>query len=239
MNVTLFIPCIVDQFFPQVGINTYRILKKVGCNVDYPLEQTCCGQPAFNTGYRKDAVYLAKRFIEIFSKYDYVVAPSGSCVSMVKIFYEKLELPTDSQKKLAELKEKIFELSEFLVDILKIEDVGAKFSGKITYHESCHLLRELKIAQQPRILIKNVKGVEYVELHESDRCCGFGGTFSVKFSELSTILTADKIKNIEQSGAQYVVANDSSCLMNIDGVLKRKGSRIKTMHIAELLANGI
>ncbi|MBU1299085.1 MAG: (Fe-S)-binding protein [Bacteroidetes bacterium] len=239
MNIDLFIPCIVDQFFPQVGINTYKILKKVGCNVDYPFEQTCCGQPAFNTGYRKDAEYLAKKFINIFSKSDYVIAPSGSCVSMVKIFYDRLELPSDYQSKLAELKGKIFELSEFLVDILKISDVGAKFSGKITYHESCHLLRKLKIARQPRILINNVKGVEFVELNESDRCCGFGGTFSVKFPELSTVLTSDKIKNIEESGAQYVVANDSSCLMNVEGVLRRKGSNIRTMHIADLLASGI
>jgi L-lactate dehydrogenase complex protein LldE len=238
MKVNLFIPCLNDQYFPEVGVAMVKVLQKVGCEVEYSLEQTCCGQPAFNTGYRSDAKYLAERFINIFADSDYVVAPSGSCISMVKVFYDELNLSKGLTTELSILKGKIFELSEFLVDILQVTDVGASFKGKVTYHDSCHLLRELKISDQPRQLIKNVNAVEFIEMKESDRCCGFGGTFSVKFPELSCVLTEEKVKNIEASGADYVIGCDSSCLMNIEGVLKKRGSKIKTMHLAELLASG-
>jgi L-lactate dehydrogenase complex protein LldE len=238
MKVSLFVPCLVDQFFPEVGVATVKILQRVGCDVEYPSEQTCCGQPAFNTGYRSDAKFLAERFIKVFAESDYVVAPSGSCVSMAKIFYDELNLSKEFMPELGVLKTKIYELSEFLVDVLKVTDVGASFQGKVTYHESCHLLRELHASDQPRQLINNIKGVEFIEMKESTRCCGFGGTFSVKFPELSCVLTEDKVKNIEASGADYVVGCDSSCLMNIDGVLKKKGSKIQTMHLAELLTSG-
>lgn len=239
MKISLFIPCLVDQFAPEVGVATIKILEKLGCAIDYPYEQTCCGQPAFNTGYRDDAKILAERFINLFANSEYIVAPSGSCVSMVKVFYDQLDLSKEARDKLIHIKNNIFELTEFIVNVLKVTDVGASFKGRVTYHESCHLLRELHISKEPKELIKNVKGVEYIEMRESDRCCGFGGTFSFKFPELSTTITEDKVVNIINSGAEYVVANDTSCLMNIDGVLKRKGSKVKTLHIAELLAAGL
>ncbi|MDP2207446.1 MAG: (Fe-S)-binding protein [Bacteroidota bacterium] len=236
MKISLFIPCLVDQFAPQVGVATVNILKKLGCSIEYPFEQTCCGQPAFNTGYRNDAKILAERFINIFANSEYIVAPSGSCVSMVKVFYDQLDLSEEARNKLEHIKINIFELSEFIVNVLQLTEVGASFKGRVTYHESCHLLRELHISKEPRELIKHVKGVEFIEMKESNRCCGFGGTFSLKFPELSTTITEDKVLNIINSGAEYVVANDTSCLMNIDVVLKRKRSKIKTLHIAELLA---
>ena len=238
MKVNLFIPCLVDQFFPEVGVATVKILKKVGCEVNYPFEQTCCGQPAFNTGYRREAKILAERFIKIFAESDYIVAPSGSCVSMVKVFYDDLDLPQNLQSDLRILKNKIFELSEFLVDVLNVTDVGTSFRGKVTYHESCHLLRELHVSGQPRLLISNIKGVEFIEMKDSNRCCGFGGTFSVKFPELSHIITEDKVKSIEESGTDYVIGCDSSCLMNIERVLMKRKSHIKTMHLSELLSSG-
>lgn len=239
MKISLFIPCLVDQFAPQVGVATVNILKKLGCSIVYPFEQTCCGQPAFNTGYRNDAKILAERFINIFANSEYIVAPSGSCVSMVKVFYDQLDLSIQARNKLEHIKINIFELSEFIVNVLKVTDIGASFNGRVTYHESCHLLRELHISKEPSELIKNVKGVEFVEMKESDRCCGFGGTFSIKFPELSNTIAEDKVMNIINSGVDYVIANDTSCLMNIDAVLKRKRSNIKTLHIAELLAAGI
>ncbi len=239
MKINLFIPCLVDQFAPQVGVATVKILKKLGCVIEYPFEQTCCGQPAFNTGYRNDAKILAERFINLFSESEYIVAPSGSCVSMVKVFYDELDLSREARNKLEHIKINIFELSEFIVNVLKITDVGASFKGRVTYHESCHLLTELQISKQPKELIKNVKGVDYIEMIESARCCGFGGTFSFKFPELSTTITEDKVMNIINSGAEYVIANDTGCLMNIETVLKQKRSKIKTLHIAELLAAGM
>lgn len=238
MKISLFIPCLVDQFAPQVGVATVNILKKLGCSIDYPFEQTCCGQPAFNNGYRNDAKILAQRFINIFANSEYIVAPSGSCVSMVKVFYDKLDLSKEARNKLEQIKINIFELSEFIVNVLKLTEVGASFKGRVTYHESCHLLRELHISNEPRELIKNVHGVEFIEMKESNRCCGFGGTFSFKFPELSTNITEEKVLNIINSGAEYVVANDTSCLMNIDAVLKQKKSKIRTLHIAQLLVAG-
>lgn len=161
MKISIFILSLVDQFAPQVGVATIKILKKLGCSIEYPFEQTCCGQPAFNTGYRNDAKILAERFINLFSESEYIVAPSGSCVSMVKIFYDELELSREARNKLEHIKKNIFELSEFIVNVSKVTDVGASFKGRVTYHESCHLLRELHISKEPRELIKNVNGVEF------------------------------------------------------------------------------
>ncbi len=239
MKISLFIPCIVDQFAPQTAISTFKVLRKLGCDVDYPFEQTCCGQPAFNTGYHHEAKICAERFLKIFSKSNYIVAPSGSCVAMVKNFYEELDLSKETLSIYQYLKNNIFEFSDFLVNILKIENINAQFNAKVTYHDSCHLLRELKISNEPRKLIQNIKGIELINLNESDTCCGFGGTFSVKFPELSAAMTEEKVNNIEKSGADYVIANDVSCLLNIQGILKKRNSRIKILHIAELLALGM
>ena len=238
MRVSLFIPCITDQFYPEVGIATVKLLRKFGTVVDYPEAQTCCGQPAFNSGYRDDARVLAERFLNVFSSSEYIVAPSGSCVSMVKVFYEHLGLSNGFMDHLHEIQSKIFEISEFLVNILNIEDTGASFSHQVTYHDSCHLLRELGIAEAPRKLIRSVRGIQFQEMTESARCCGFGGTFSVKFPELSVAMGEDKIKTIQQTSAEYVIADDSSCLMHLDGMLQKKNIPIKTMHITQLLVQG-
>ena len=236
-NVTLFVQCLVDGIYPEVGEAMVAIFNKLGISVNCPLDQTCCGQPAFNAGYRKAAKVAAKRFIEIFEDSESIVCPSGSCVSMVKNHYR--ELFEDDLKwfeRAVEVGQKTFELSQYIVDILKIEDVGASYNGKVTYHDSCHLLRELGISEQPRRLIRNIKRAQLIEMKDSDRCCGFGGTFSVKYPVISTAMVDDKVDNIIASGADTVTGCDVSCLMNIQGRLSRIGSSVKTLHIAQLLA---
>lgn len=229
MRIALFIPCLVDQLFPQTGLAVARVLRKLGHTVEYPSEQTCCGQPAFNSGLHDEAAALAQRFVRIFDGYEAVVAPSGSCVSMVRVFYPQLlERPT--------LCERVFEFSEFLVNHLRVTDLGASLNERVTYHDSCHLLRELRVKDPPRQLLRAVKGLDLIELNDGETCCGFGGSFSVKFPEVSTAMGEDKVAAIERTGARYVVANDSGCLMQIGGVLARRGSAVKPIHLAEVLA---
>lgn len=239
MKIGLFIPCMVDQFYPETGIALVKLLKKAGADFEYPYEQTCCGQPAYNTGYQDDCLPIAKRFIDLFIKYDYIVAPSGSCLSMVKVHYPTLEFDNHYKQLSLELSKKVFEFSEFFVNILQVTEFGSTFKGKVTYHDACHLLRELKIKDEPRKLMQNVKGLELIESENNDKCCGFGGTFSVKFSGLSDSMGEDKADGIIKTGADYVVANDNSCLMQIQDALIKKNSRIKPIHLAELLAEGI
>ncbi|MDD5544290.1 MAG: (Fe-S)-binding protein [Acidobacteriia bacterium] len=239
MKVHLFIPCLVDQFYPNVAVSMCRILRKLGVEYVYPSEQTCCGQPAFNTGYHAEASQLAERFLKIFESAETVVAPSGSCISMTRIFYPQLELSQSARNISDRLAPRLFEFSEFLVRELEVDEVGAQFSGKVTYHDSCHSLRELNVVDAPRRLIRNVRGVELTELNDMQTCCGFGGTFAVKFPAVSASMGEDKVTAIERTGAHLVVSNDSSCLMQISGILMRRGSRILTMHLAELLAQGI
>lgn len=239
MRIHLFVPCLVDQFYPNVAVSMCRVLKKLGVEYVYLTDQTCCGQPAFNSGYHREATDLAERFLKVFEPAETLVAPSGSCVSMVKIFYPQLELSRAGRQTLERLGPRLFEFSEFLVRELNVVDVGAQFKGKVTYHDSCHLLRELKVQEEPRQLIRNVRGLEFVELDDMQTCCGFGGTFAVKFPEISTAMGTDKATAIERTGADAVVANDSSCLMQIAEVLSRRRSRVVPMHLAELLAQGI
>jgi len=239
MKVSLFIPCLTDQFFPRVGLNLVKILKKAGASVDYPMEQTCCGQPAFNSGYHEEAIELAERFLRVFRQAEYIVAPSGSCTSMVKIFYPEIVLDHNLSELLHEVVSKTYEFSEFLVNVMGITDLGARFPHKVTYHDACHLLRELKVKHPPRELIRNVRDIQFVEMENSEDCCGFGGTFSVKFPEISTAMAEDKARAIVASGAEYVVANDSSCLMQIAGYLSRKGLAAKPLHLAELLGENM
>jgi L-lactate dehydrogenase complex protein LldE len=239
MRIHLFIPCLVDQFYPQVAVSMCRVLKRLGVEYSYPSEQTCCGQPAFNSGYHREATELAERFLNIFDPAETLVAPSGSCVSMVKVFYPQLDLSEHARNILSRLAPRVFEFSDFLVRELGVTDVGAKFKARATYHDSCHLLRELEVEEQPRRLIRSIRDLEFVELDDMQTCCGFGGTFSVKFPEISLAMATDKIAAIERTGAEIVVANDSSCLMQIAGVLSRRKSRVVPMHLAELLAQGI
>jgi L-lactate dehydrogenase complex protein LldE len=237
-KVTLFIQCLVDSMYPEVGEAMVEIFRKLGIAMDCPADQTCCGQPAFNAGYRREAQIAARRFIEIFENAETIVCPSGSCVHMVRHYYSELfkdqpEWLTRAQN----VKDKTFEFSEYLVDNLGVEDLGATYYGRVTYHDSCHPLRGLGIREQPRKLISHVKEAEFIEMKNSDTCCGFGGTFSVKYPEISTAILQDKVKNIMDSGAEVVVGVDMSCLMNIQGLLSRKKSGVKIMHIAQLLAS--
>lgn len=236
-TVALFIPCIVDASYPEVGEAVVTVLQRAGVKVHYPVRQTCCGQPAYNSGFRKIAVKAAKHFIEVFEKAEAVVSPSGSCVHMVRRHYPQLLCQDGQWRDRAEVvSRKTHEFSEFLVDVLGITNVGAYFKGRVTYHDSCHLSRGLGINAQPRQLIGKIQGATFVEMDDSDRCCGFGGAFSVKYPEISACLTEDKVKNILATGADVVVGGDMGCLMNIEGMLHRKRSRVKALHIAQILS---
>jgi len=238
MKVALFVTCVVDQMWPSIGASTVEVLRRVGCTVEFDERQTCCGQPAFNTGYRKEAQKFAKRFIEIFeeSDADAIVSPSGSCAAMVKHFHELFPEDETWRHRAENTAAKTHELGAFLVNVLKIEDVGASSSGRVTWHDACHGLRDLGIRDEPRRLLKNVKGVEFVEMANADVCCGFGGTFSVKYPELSAGILDNKIEAIENADVRAVISCDSSCLMQIGGRLSRLNSKIRTMHLAEILA---
>lgn len=236
-NVTLFVQCIVDTMYPEVAESMVDVLEGLGLNVDCPTEQTCCGQPAFNAGHQQVARAAAEKFITLFEGAQTIVSPSGSCVNMVRNHYQ--DLFKDEPEMLARVKaigERTFEFTEYIVDVLGVEDVGARFNGKVTYHASCHLNRFLHIDRQPRALLANISDMTLVEMKDADKCCGFGGTFSVKFSEISEALVEDKVNNIIASGADVVAGCDMGCLMNIEGMLSRKKSPVKVMHIAELLA---
>ena len=239
MTVSLFIPCMTEHLFPESGIAMVKIFRHLGVDVDYVDDQTCCGQPAFNSGYHKEIVPVAERFIELFRGKEYIIAPSGSCVSFVKCFYNELKIRDDLKPALKELCGKIFEFTEFLVDVLGVENLGGEFNHKVTYHDSCHLLRELGIKEQPRKLINAISGIDFVEMNESDTCCGFGGTFSYKFKGISISMVEQKCKNIEATGAEFCIGADSSCLMNIEGYLRKNNMNAKTMHITELLAQSL
>jgi L-lactate dehydrogenase complex protein LldE len=227
----------VDGIYPEVGESMVRIFRKLGLSLKCPTQQTCCGQPAFNAGYRGEAKVAARRFIEIFETADVIVCPSGSCVAMVRHHYKQLFNNDASWLQRAKhVAAKTYELTEYLVDILGVDDLGAHYDGTITYHDSCHLLRRLGIKEQTRKLLREVYGANFIEMHDSDRCCGFGGSFSIKYADISTAMVTDKINNIIASGADTVVGCDMGCLMNIQGMLSRKGSAIKTRHIAQILA---
>ena len=215
-----------------------EVLRRVGCEILFDERQTCCGQPAFNTGYRDQARKFAVRFIEIFEETDadVIVTPSGSCTSMVKHFHDLFYEDENFLPRAEKIAAKTHELSGFLVNVLKTVDVGASASGRYTWHDACHGLRELGLRDEPRTLLRGVNGLEFVEMSGADVCCGFGGTFSVKFPEISTGILDNKIESIEKAGVDTVVSGDASCLMQIGGRLSRLGSKIKTMHLAEVLA---
>ena len=238
-TVTLFIQCLVDGIYPEVAQAMVRIFRHLGMKLTCPTQQTCCGQPAFNAGYRREARVAAQHFIRLFESAQTIVCPSGSCVTMVRKFYYNLDIRDSLKPALDELTGKIFEFTEFLVDVAKVEDVGGTFPHRVTYHQSCHLSRELGVKDQPRKLIKAIRDIDYVEMEQADLCCGFGGTFSYKFSELSTSMVARKCQFIEKSGAEFCVGADSSCLMNIEGYLRKNNMRARTMHIADLLAKSL
>jgi len=237
-TVTLFIQCLVDAIYPEVGEAMVAIFRKLGVNLTCPTQQTCCGQPAFNSGYHGEARVAAKRFIEIFETAEAIVCPSGSCVTMVRHHYPQL-FSNDAAwlQRAQDVAAKTFELTEYLVGNLGDDDLGAHYNGVITYHDSCHLLRNLRVKEQPRSLLRKISGAKFVEMNDSDRCCGFGGSFSFKYADISAAMAEEKVNNIIASGADTVVGCDMGCLMNIQGMLSRMGSSIKAIHIAQILAS--
>ncbi len=238
MNVQLFIPCFVDQLYPQTAFNMVKVLEKAGCKVLYNTNQTCCGQPAFNAGFCEESRAVAEKFLNDFDNADFIVAPSASCVGFIRNYYPGLFEKSINQNKIKDIGKRTFEFSEFLIDVLKEEEFGASFNGKITYHDSCAALRECKIKEGPRRLLSNVKGLELVEMNDVETCCGFGGTFSVKFEGISIAMAEQKITNIIATGANCVVSTDCSCLMQIGGIIKNKSLPIETLHLADVLASG-
>ena len=236
-RVGLFITCLVDLFRPCVGFSAVKLLEDAKCKIEIPENQSCCGQPAFNSGDQKNARKIAKMVIETFEEFDYVVIPSGSCAGMLKKHYEELfEDDSNWQIRAQKFSEKVYELVSFLTDILKIESVESSVTGTVTYHDSCSGLRELSIHEQPRKLLKSLKDLELVEMKDSDVCCGFGGTFCVKYPDISDAIVEIKVENIVNSDAKTVLAGDLGCLMNIAGKLKRLGSDVEVRHIAEVLS---
>lgn len=238
MNVQLFIPCFVDQLYPQTAFNMVKVLEKLGCTVSYNTNQTCCGQPAFNAGFQDECKDVATKFLKDFSGTDYVIAPSASCTGFVRNYYGKIFDNSSLHNDVKDLQKRTYEFSEFLVDVLKAETVGAKLEGKATYHDSCAALRECKIKEAPRKLLKNVEGLELVEMNDVETCCGFGGTFAVKFEPISIAMADQKVNNALATGAQYMISTDLSCLMHLEGYIQKKGHGIRTLHIADVLANG-
>lgn len=238
MNVQLFIPCFVDQLYPSTAFNMVKVLEKAGCTVSYNTNQTCCGQPAFNAGFREESKQVCTKFVKDFEGSDYIVAPSASCVGFVRNYYTKIFDNSSQHNEVKKLGERLFEFSEFLVNVLKIENLGASLPGLATYHDSCAGLRECKIKDEPRKLLANVKGLELAEMNDVETCCGFGGTFAVKFEPISVAMGDQKADNAQATGAQYLISTDLSCLMHIDGVMKNKGLDIKAMHLADVLASG-
>jgi L-lactate dehydrogenase complex protein LldE len=238
MNIQIFIPCFVDQLYPQTAFNMAKVLKKLGCHVDYNTNQTCCGQPAFNAGFWDESRAVCSKFLKDFSGADYIVAPSASCTGFVRNYYGKIFDNSSMHNEVKDLGRRLFEFTEFLTMVLKVEDVGATLPAKATYHDSCAALRECHIKSGPRALLNKVKGLELVEMKDVETCCGFGGTFAVKFEPISIAMGEQKALNAADTGAQYIISTDLSCLMHIDGVIRNKGLDIQTMHIADVLASG-
>ncbi|HLI94147.1 MAG TPA: (Fe-S)-binding protein [Puia sp.] len=237
MTIQLFIPCFVDQLYPQTAFNMVKVLEKAGVKVDYNTDQTCCGQPAYNAGFRNDAREVCSKFVKDFSGADYVVAPSASCVGFVRNYYSTLFDNSSLHNDVRDLGKRIYEFSDFLVNILGVDNVGASLYGKATYHDSCAALRECRIRQEPRRLLANVKGLSLVEMADTETCCGFGGSFAVKFESISIAMADQKVNNALATGADFIISTDLSCLMHLDGYIRHKGYPIKTMHIADVLAN--
>ena len=239
VKASLFASCIVDQFYPEVGESVVKVLRRLGVEMDFPTGQTCCGQPAFNSGFVNQAKPLARSFLDLFADSEYVVIPSGSCGSMLKVFIPGLfqDDPALAEQALA-LAERTYEFSQFLVNVLGVTNVGARYYGKVTYHASCHLLRELQATSESQRLIQAVRGVQFLEMEGATDCCGFGGTFSVKYPQISGAILDGKLRGIEATGADVLVAGDSGCLMHIAGAMSRRGMKTRPMHLAQLLAQG-
>ena len=237
-RISLFVTCIGDQLFPKAGLAVADVLERLGYRVDFPEAQTCCGQPAFNSGYWDEARAVADHFLRVFADAEYIVIPSGSCGSMVGHHFADLyKNDPEILRQAHDLETRVWEFSKFLTEVAKVDDVGARFPHKVTYHDSCHALREMGVKAGPRRLLSHVQDLQLTEMDTCEECCGFGGTFSVKFDQVSGGMARTKIESIKRSGAEYVVSIDSSCLMQIQGALLRSGSPVQTIHLAEVLAS--
>jgi len=240
MRIALFVTCLADTLFPGVGRATVRLLERLGHRVEFPQAQTCCGQMHINTGYVRDALPLVRHYVETFEPYDVIVAPSGSCVGSVRHQYAMVARRYGDEK-LARRAEAVagrtYELSQLLVDVLGVEDVGAFYPHRVTYHPTCHSLRLLRVGERPLRLLRNVAGIDLVELPDAEVCCGFGGTFALKNADVSTAMLADKMRNVVGTRAEVCTAGDSSCLMHIGGGLSRLRAGVRTVHLAEILAS--
>ncbi len=238
MNVQIFIPCFVDQLYPDTAFNMIKVLEKAGCTVSYNANQTCCGQPAFNAGFWGEAKDVCSKFLKDFQGDEYIVSPSASCTGFVRNYYSKLFENSTVNNEVKALGKRVYEFSEFMINVLQVQNVGATLNGKATYHDSCAGLRECKIKTEPRKLLANVKGLELTELNDVETCCGFGGTFAVKFESISIAMAEQKVENALATGAEYLISTDLSCLMHLDGYIKNKGYNLKAMHLADVLARG-
>jgi L-lactate dehydrogenase complex protein LldE len=243
VRVALFITCFNDVMYARTGRAVVELLERLGHRVEFPMEQTCCGQMHFNTGYQRECIPMVRRFADVFAPYDAVVSPSGSCVSMVREYHGRVaEVALERGEEpglvedVAAVAPKVYELSEFLVDVLGVEDVGAYFPHRVTYHPTCHSLRMIHVGDKPLRLLRNVRGIDLIELPAAEQCCGFGGTFAVKNYQTSTAMLADKMSHVLETGAEICTAGDNSCLMHIGGGLSRLRSGVRTLHLAEILA---
>jgi L-lactate dehydrogenase complex protein LldE len=239
MRVALFITCVNDTLYPRTGQAAVTLLRRLGVDVEFPAQQTCCGQMHYNTGYRSQAEPLVRSFAETFAPYDAVVAPSGSCAAMVRDVHPRIaerSMGRVGTQRVGEVVPKVYELSEFLVDVLGVTDVGAYFPHRVTYHPTCHSLRLLKVGDRPLELLRAVRGLDLVELPGAEECCGFGGTFSVKNPAVSAAMCTDKVRNAAGTGAEVLCAADNSCLMHIGGTVQRQRGGMRTLHLAEILA---
>ena len=240
LRVALFATCFNDTMWPETPKATVRLLERLGCRVEFPMEQTCCGQMLTNTGYAAEALPLVRRFVDVFGDYDAVVAPSGSCVGSVREQHPMIAASGGDaglESRVEQLRPKVYELSEFLVDVLGVTDVGAWFPHRVTYHPTCHSLRMLRVGDRPLQLLRAVRGIDLVELPGADECCGFGGTFAMKNADVSVAMGADKARSVVETGAEVLVAGDNSCLAHIGGILGRERSGVRRLHLAEILAS--
>lgn len=239
MQVDIFIPCFIDQIYPETGFNMVRILENIGVKVNYNPSQTCCGQMAFNSGFWEEARELGIKFIQDFNTGRPVIGLSASCLGYVKNYFEKLYYNSPWHLENRKLRANLYEITDFLVNKMKVEDLGASFPAKVTYHDSCAALREYKLGDEPRRLLSHVKGLELIEMKRTDECCGFGGTFAVKNEAISTAMAEQKVAHALETGAEYIVSTDQSCLMHLSAFIEKQNINLKTIHIVDLLAKGM